>query len=204
MKKYNRDKRARYNARIKNINTYETYNAHDKYKRIHIPIRYANYNRIEYVPIIYGKTRDTHAQRYVNITNTINDIFPEINKPHTAHTYRANAPYHKFIPQPHNHISYSRRIQYIPRYLRGEDKDTIVKDTHTVKCIILNDNEDVIYIGMMRRTRTVNRTQGRIYITLHKGTRTIQAYERAVDLDRIIHSMTIREIKAHDVEIYYI
>lgn len=192
MKKYNRDKRARYNARIKNINTYGTYNAHNKHKRIHIPIRYANYNRIEYVPIIYGKTRDTHAQRYVNITNAINDIFPEINKPHTSHTYRATATYHKFIPQE-------------TEYTRPEpEPDTIHEDTRTVKCIIMNDNEDVIYIGMMRRTRTINRTQGRIYITLHKGTRTMQAYERAVDLDRIIHSMTIREIKAHDVEIYYI
>ena len=192
MKKYNRDKRARYNAQIKKINTHDTCDAHDKYKRIHIQIHYDRYNRTEYVPIIYGKTRDTHAQTYVNITNAINDIFPEINKPHTAHVYRATCEYHKYIPQE-------------TYYTRPEpEPDTINKDTRTVKCIIMNDNEDIIYIGKMRRTRTVNITQGTIDITLHKGTRTMRAYERAISPDRIIHSITVREIKAHDVEIYYI
>jgi hypothetical protein len=192
MKKYNRDKRARSNARIRNIHTHDTCDAHDKYKRIRIHIHYDGYNHTEYIPIIYGKTRNNKAQTYVNITNAINDIFPEINAPHTAHTYRATAPYHKFILQE-------------TEYTRPEpEPDTIYEDTRTVKCIIMNDNEDIIYIGMMRRTRTVNRTQGKINIMLRKGKRTMQAYERAVDLDRIIHTMTIREIKAHDVEIYYI
>lgn len=192
MQKYNRDKRARYNARI-NKHKYTGENCGTSNRpRIHIPIRYANYNRIEYVPIIYGKTRNNKAQRYVNITNAINDIFPEINKPHTAHIYRATATYHKYIPQE-------------TYYTRPEpEPDTIHEDTRTVKCIIMNDNEDIIYIGMMRRTRTINITQGKINIMLRKGTRTMQAYERAVDLDRIIHNITIREIKAHDVEIYYI
>lgn len=192
MKKYNRDKRARYNAHIKKINTHGTCDAHDKYKRIHIHIHYDRYNHTEYIPIIYGKTRDTHAQTYVNITNAINDIFPEINKPHTAHIHRATATYHRYIPQE-------------THYTRPEPElDTIHEDTHTVKCIIMNDEEDIIYIGMMRRTRTVNITQGTIDITLHKGKRTMQAYERAINPDRIIHSMTVRDIKAHDVEIYYI
>lgn len=204
MQKYNRDKRATYNARIKNINAHDTYNAHDKRTRIHINVHYDGYNHTQYVKIIYGKTRDTRAQTYVNTTNAINDIFPDINAPHNAHTHRANAPYHKFIPQPHNHISYNRHTQRIPRYLRGEDKDTIHKDTRTVKCIIMNYDEEIVYIGMMRRTRTVNATQGTIDITLHRNKRTMQAHERAIDPDRIIHSMTVREIKAHDVEIYYI
>lgn len=192
MKKYNRDKRGTYNARInKHRHTGETCEASNR-PRIHIPVRYANYNRIEYIPIIYGKTRNTHAQRYVKITNIITDIFPEINAPHTKHIYRATAPYHKYIPQE-------------TYYTRPEpEPDTIHKDTRTVKCIIMNDEDDVIYIGMMRRTRTVNITQGTIDITLHRNKRTMTAYERAVDLDRIIHSITIREIKAHDVEIYYI
>lgn len=204
MQKYNKQKRGIYKMHIKKIQINDTCNAQDRRTRIHINIHYDGYNHTEYVPVIYGKTRDTHAQTYVKTVNVINDIFPDINAPHNAHTYRANAPYHKFIPQPHNHISYNRHIQRIPRYLRGEDKDTIIKDTRTVKCIIINDDEDIIYIGMMRRTRTVNRTRGTIDIILHRNKRTMQAYERAVDPDRIIHGIEVREIKKHDVEIYYI
>ena len=122
----------------------------------------------------------------------MNEIFPEINKPHTAHTYRATAPYHKYIPQA---TTYTRPVY---------EEEEINKDTRTVKCIIMNDNEEIIYIGKMRRTRTVNYTKGTIDIMLHKGTRTMQAYERAINPDRVIHSITVREIKAHDVEIYYI
>lgn len=192
MKKYNRDKRGTYNARIKKINTHDTCDTQDKRTRIHIHIHYDGYNHTEYVKIIYGKTRDTHAQTYVNITNAINDIFPEINEPHINHIYRATCEYHRYIPQE-------------THYTRPEpEPDTINKDTHTVKCIIVNDNEDIVYIGMMRRTRTVNITQGTIDIILHRNKRTMQAYERAIDPDRIIHSMTVRDIKAHDVEIYYI
>lgn len=192
MKKYNRDKRMINKSRVRqNKYTHDTCEASNR-PRIHIPIRYANYNRIEYVPIIYRKTRDTHAQRYVKITNIITDIFPEINAPHTKHIYRATAEYHKFIPQETN-------------YTRPEpEPDTIHEDTRTVKCIIINDNEDVIYIGKMRRTRTVNITKGTIDITLHRNKRTMTAHERAIDPDRIIHSITVREIKMHDVEIYYI
>ena len=192
MKKYNRDKRMINKSRVRrNKYTHDTCDGRNR-PRIHIPIRYANYNRIEYVPIIYGKTRDTHAQRYVKITNIITDIFPEINAPHNAHIYRATAPYHKYIPQETD-------------YKRPEpEPDTIHEDTRTVKCIIINDNEDVIYIGKIRRTRTVNITKGTIDITLHRNKRTMTAHERAIDPDRIIHSITVREIKAHDVEIYYI
>lgn len=191
MKKYNRDKRASYNARMKNINTHETCDARNK-PRIHIHIHYDGYNHTEYIPIIYRKTRNNKAHIYTSMTNAIRDIFPSIDASHTQHTYRATAIYHKYIPQE-------------TYYTRPEpEPDTINKDTRTVKCIIINDNEDIIYIGMMRRTRTVNITQGTIDITLHRGTRTMRAYERAIDLDRIIHSITVREIKAHDVEIYYI
>lgn len=192
MQKYNRQKRGIYKMHIKKMQTHDTCDAHDKRIRIHIHVHYDRYNHTEYIPIIYGKTRDTHAQTYVNVTNAINDIFPEINKPHTARTHRATAPYHKYIPQETN---YTRPAQ---------EPDTIHEDTHTAKCIIMNDNEDIIYIGMMRRTRTVNVTQGTIDITLYRNKRTMRAYERAVDPDRIIHSMTVRDIKAHDVEIYYI
>lgn len=192
MKKYNRDKRATYNARIKNINTHDICDTHDKYKRIHIKIHYDGYDRIEYIPIIYRKTRNNKAHIYTSMTNAIRDIFPSIDAPHTAHTYRATAPYHKYIPQ---ETYYTRPKQ---------EPDTVYEDTRTVKCIIMNDKEEIIYIGMMRRTRTVNTTQGTIDIMLYRNKRKMQAYERAIDPDRIIHSVTVREIKAHDVEIYYI
>ena len=191
MQKYNRDRRGTYNARIKKIHTHDKCDGRDK--RIHIPIRYDGYNRIEYIHIIYGKTRNNKAHIYTSVTNAIRDIFPSIDAPHTQHTHRALAPYHKYIPQATN---YTRPIDTEP--------DKIMKDTHTAKCIIMNDNDEVIYIGHIRRTRIVNVTKGTIDITLHKGTRTMTAYERATDLDRIIHGMTIKEIKAHDVEIYHI
>lgn len=205
MIKYNRDKRGTYNARIR-ARAYDKYDAQDtqdKRARIHIPIHYDGYNRVEYMPIIYSKTRDTRARTYVNITNAIRDIFPEIDAPHTAHTYRATAPYRKY-PQRDN-TPYTRALKWYEQMIEESTREqTIYKDTRTVKCIILNDKNTPIYIGMMRRTRTVNRTQGTIHIMLHKGKRTLQAYERAVDPDKIIHNITVREIKAHDVEIYYI
>lgn len=195
MQRYNKDKRATYKQHARKIKIYDTCDAYDgqhNIQRIHINIRYDTYNKNKYIADVYRKTRDTRAQTYVNITNAINDIFPSINAPHNAHTHRAICEYHKFIPQE----TYYTQPDGEP--------DTIHKDTRTVKCIIMNDEDDVIYIGMMRRTRTVNHTQGTIDITLHRGTRTMQAYERAVDLDRIIHGVKIKDIKAHDVEIYYI
>ena len=189
MKKYNREKRGTYNARMKKMHTHEKCNARP---RIHIHIHYDGYNHTEYIPIIYTKTRDNKARTYVGMTNIIRDIFPSIDAPHTHHIHRATATYHKYIPQ-------------ATTYTRPEpEPDTINKDTRTVKCIIMNDNEEIIYIGKMRRTRTVNYTKGTIDIMLHRNKRTMQAYERAINPDRIIHSITVREIKAHDVEIYYI
>ena len=204
MKKYNTRKRGTYKAHTRKIKIYEKRDTRNKAQRIKIHIHYDGYNDTRYDGhIIPQPPRNNETQRYINITNTINDIFPNINAPHNAHTQRANASYHKFIPQPHNHISYSRRIQYIPRYLRGDDKDTIVKDTRTVKCIILNDDDKVLYIGKIRRTRTVNRTRGTIDIILHKGEEEYEAQERAVNQDMIIHGMTIRKIRTYGVEIYY-
>lgn len=193
MKKYNREKRAIYNSRInKHRYTHENRERRNRSKRIHIHIHYDGYNRTEYIPIIYKKTRNNKAHTYVGMTNAIRDIFPDIDAPHTQHVHRATATYHKYIPQ-------------ATTYTRPEpEPDTINKDTRTVKCIIMNDNEEIIYIGKIRRTRTVNYTKGTIDIMLHKGTRTMQAYERAINPDRIIHSITVRDIKAHDVEIYYI
>lgn len=193
MKKYNRYKRGTYNARInKHRYTHEKRERRNRSKRIHIHIHYDGYNKIEYIPIIYTKTRDNKARTYVGITNIIRDIFPSIDAQHTQRIHRATATYHKYIPQA---THYTRPI---------DEEDTINKDTRTVKCIIMNDNEEIIYIGRIRRTRTVNYTKGTIDIMLHRNKRTMKAHERAINPDRIIHSITVREIKAHDVEIYYI
>lgn len=193
MKKYNRDKRARYNAQInKHRHTGERCEEGDRARRIHIRIHYDRYNQIEYIPIIYTKTRDNKARTYIGMTNIIRDIFPEIDAPRTQHTHRATATYHKYIPQETN---YTRQ---------KPEPDMIDENTRTVKCIIMNDNEEIIYIGMINRTRTVNYTKGTIDIMLHKGKHSMRAYERAINPDRIIHSVTVRDIKAHDVEIYYI
>lgn len=195
MIKYNRRKRGAYNARTRRIHINDMRDAQDtQSQRIHIQIgvRYDGYNRTEYTHTIYNKTRNNSARTHVNVTNTINDIFPQINAPHNAHTYRAIAPYKKFIP---------RETDISPR---EPEPDTIHTDTRTVKCIILNSDEDIVYIGMMRRTRTVNVTRGRIDITLHRNKRTMQAHERAIYQDRVIHGITVKDIKAHGVEIYYI
>lgn len=203
MKKYNRDKRAKYNAHIKKMHMHDTCNAHDKRTRIHINVHYDGYNHTQYVKIIYGKTRDTHAQTYVNTTNAIRDIFPELDKEHTSHVYRANAPYRKY-PQ-NNETPYTRALKWQEHVMEESMKEqTIYKETRTVKCILMNYDEEIMYIGMMRRTRTINVSQHTIDITLHRNKRTMKAYERAIDPDRIIHSVTVRDIKAHGVEIYYI
>ena len=189
MKKYNRDKRASYNARNKKINTHETYNAHNKYKRIHIQIRYANYNHIEYVPVIYGKTRNNKAQTYVNITNVINDIFPEINKPHTAHTYRATAEYHRYIPQ---ETDYTR-----PEY---DDTRTTYR-RERVKCIIYNDKQEIIHYGIFIRTIEIN-DKNATY-KLHRSNRYIEV-KPFIPFTQTINGVDIHEIWRHNVEIYRI
>lgn len=203
MQKYNRDKRGTYNARTRKIKIYDACDTRSNIQRVKIHIRYDKYNKNNYIADIYRKTRDIHAQRYVKITNIITDIFPEINTPHTKHIHRAIAPYRKY-PRTDD-TPYTRALKWHEQVIEDSMKEqTIHRDTRTVKCIILNDDEEIIYIGMMRRTRTVNVTRGTIDITLHRNKRTMQAYERAIDPDRIIHSITVREIKAHDVEIYYI
>lgn len=191
MKKYNRDKRNTHKINTHNIKIDDTCNSNNS---IHIQIRYDTYRHTEYMPVIYHKTRNDKAQRYVKITNTINDIFPDINAPHNAHTHRAIAPYKAFIPTART---------YLPP-IQEEEYTKPIKDTRTVKCIIMNSKEEMIYVGFMRRTRIVDAHNGTIDITLHRNKRTMKAYERAVDPDRIIHGLTIREIRRHDVEIYYI
>lgn len=190
MKKYNRDKRKTYKTRIRNIHKYDKCDGNDKYKRIHIRIHYDGYNQTEYVKVIYGKTRDTHAQKYVNITNTINDIFPEINEPHIARTYRANAPYRKFIPQQTN---YTRP--------KEEEYTRTIYEYDRVKCIIYDDKLEMIYYGILRRSIYINKDS--IEYMLHKGNRSIRVKKFIPFTDKI-NGVDIKEIMKHNVEIYRI
>lgn len=190
MKKYNRDKRAKYNARMKNINTHDTFNTHDKYKRIHINVHYDRYNHTEYIPIIYKKTRNNKAQTYVNITNAINDIFPEINEPHTKHIYRANAPYRKFIPQ---EINYTRQ--------KCEEETRTIYRRERVKCIIYNNEHKMIHYGIFIRTISINGKE--ITYELHRANRHIEV-KPFIPFTQTINGVGIKEIWRHNVEIYHI
>lgn len=199
MKKYNREKRGTYNAQAHAMR--HAYNdkcdgcdKHDPYARIHTQIRYDTYNETVYITEIYKKTRDTKAQTYVNITNAINDIFPQINKPHADHTYRATAPYKQRIPQ-------SPAIPYTaPEHMM----DTYTykhTDISTVKCIIYGTHDNILYIGWMKRTMETG-TNG-IRITLHKGNRMLDVHPY-VPRTATIHGVELKEIWRKGVEIYQI
>lgn len=204
MIKYNRDKRGTYNARIR-ARAYDRYGAQDtqdKRARIHIPIHYDGYNRVEYIPIIYSKTRDTRARTYVNITNAIRDIFPEIDAPHTAHTYRATAPYRKYPRR--DDTPYTRALKWREQVMEESIKEhTIYKDTRTVKCIIFNTHDKMIYYGWIRRTRIVDLTAQTATYTLHRNKRSIDVRTYIPRTDTI-KGVSIQEIRKHDVEIYHI
>ena len=205
MKKYNRDKRARCKANtrtqadaMRDKHTQDKHDTHDTH--IHVAIKYDGYNHTQYDKPIVRHTRKSNAQRYVGMTNAINDIFPDINAPHNAHTHRANCEYHKFIP-----------TTATPPRTAPEDLNNRIStysDTRTVKCIIFNARDEIIYIGTLRRTIYIKRYSkytelNDVIITLHRGDRNIQvsAYIPLVDT---IHGVSIHEIRAHGVELYHI
>lgn len=193
MIKYNRDKRGTYNARIRTrtTQTYDKRNAYDRRNAIHIPIRYDTQTHTIYVPIIYGKTRNNKAHIYTSVTNVIRDIFPSIDAPHTQHTYRAIAPYHKYIPQDTYHT-------------RPQNTDqTIYTDIRRVKCIVFNAHDKILYVGTLRRTTTYNMTTHEGHTTLHKGNRSVEVMPYIPTMTHI-HGMTIQEIRKYDVEFYHI
>ena len=230
MKKYNRDKRARYNAHIKNMQTHDTCNAHDKRTRIHIDVHYDGYNHTQYVKIIYGKTRDTHAQTYVNTTNAIRDIFPELDKEHTSHVHRATAPYKRFIPTEYTgthgyaeppkrrkrHITYETTKHEFTKDVNNEIEHTIYKSKRMgdgiytyvhkrvkrAKCIIFDKNDGIIYIGTLKREIKMN-DDGTTTYTLYRNKRSIQVYPH-ITLQNNIHGLSIERIKEHAVEFYRI
>ena len=196
MKRYKQAKRGTYKARTRKIYTYDICDGQDRDKRtrIHIPIRYDGYKRTIYVKIIHGKTRNNRAHTYVGMTNTINELFPEINAPHNARTYRGTAPTRKYAP---------------PEYTRTRVKHTFSdtethRDTRRVKCILLYTDGTIAHMGIFRRTRITRTSNTRIEteIYLHRNDRKLQVYEGIPPTK--IHGMTPTEIRAHDVEIYYI
>lgn len=192
MQRYNRDKRATYNARNRKINTHDTCDGHDTHKRmkIKIHVRYDGYDKSIYIPIIYGKTRNTHAQRYVGMHNIIRDIFPEIDAPHTQHIYRATCEYHKYIPQ---ETYYTR-----PRY--EEETHTIYK-RERVKCIIYNNEQEIIHYGIFIRTMEINGKD--ITYKLHRSDRYIEV-KPFIPFTQTINGVDIHEIWRNNVEIYRI
>lgn len=195
MKKYNKDGRARRKAYTHAIqratHTHDKCNARD---RIRIYARYTTYNKMGYISDIYRRTRDNRSRIYTGMTNAMNEIFPEINAPHNAHTYRAIAPYRVHIHLPTDNI---RTTRYTHEDAGGE----VYKDTRTTKCIIFNDDR-IIYMGTLRRTRIVDTNEGTIRTTLHRNKRTMDVKDHIADPDTKIHGVTIRDIKAHDVELY--
>lgn len=197
MKKYNRRKRGAYNAQARHIQINDACSDTHRAQRIRIRIEphYDGYTQTTYIHSTLIRTRDTRTEQYINALNTINDIFPEINAPHNAHTYRATAPYRKHPPE------YIYRE--IPRYLRTSESDYIERDTRTVKCIIYNSDDAIIYIGLMRRTRVRDKRTGKTQITLHRNKRTLDAYDYIPPTTQI-YNVSVAEIRAHSVEIYQI
>ena len=199
MKKYNKDKRAAYKAHTrKNTYTYDGCGAYP-HKRIHIRIRYDGYKRTQYDNGVRVYIRKNDAQRYVNIVNAINDIFPAINAPHTQHTHRAIAPYKRVIlTEP--------TIPYAPPSDLNNTHSTY-EDTRTAKCIIFNDKDEMIHYGWIRRTIHIDRYSkhhSEVHITLYKGNRSIDVRPYIPAAMKEIHGIPIQEIRKNGVEFYHI
>lgn len=193
MKRYNRDKRAKYNAQNKIMQMHDSCNAQNtrKTSRIHIHVKYDGYNKTIYIPVVYGKTRDTRARTYIGMTNAIRQIFPELDKAHTQPTHRANAPYKQFIP-PRTNYTRPKEEEYIRNIYREE----------RVKCIIYNEDGDkMIHYGIF--IRSIHIYGDDITYKLHRNKRSIQIYPYMPIADKI-NGVDIHEIWAHNVEIYKI
>lgn len=185
MKRYNREKRAGYKT-----HTRARKHAQREGYKPQIHARYEGYKRIEYIAE-YARGRDTHEQIYVNTTNAINAIFPDINAPHNAQTHLPRAPYRQRIPEaPRN-----------PRTRPEYESTQIHTDTRKAKCMIYDRYGILIYFGIIRRTREIR--EGELHITLHKGDRHIEAYAY-VPADKDIYGYTIQQLRAHNIEFYHI
>ena len=200
MKKYNRERRNTRNARAHaQSRTYEKYDerdGRDRYARIQITPRYDTHNRDGYIADVYRRTRDTHAQEYVGMTNAMREIFPEMDT-HTEHVYRGTAPYKQHILTPPD-------TPYTP----PREQIDVTDDLARVKCVIFKDDE-IIHMGVFIRTRTtitkytVSRTETHTVIKLHRGDRSIEV-RAYIPPTPTIHGLTLSEIRKHGVELYHI
>ena len=199
MRRYNKDKRATYKQYTRKIKIYDTRDGCDgrnNMQHIHISIRYDGQRHTQYDKGVFIHKTQSKAQKYVNITNAINDTFPDINAPHNAHTYRANCEYHTFIPQ---HTDYRA-----PEDLNNAH--STYEDTRTAKCVIFNAHDKVIYYGWMRRTIHIDRYgkhHADVKITLHKGDRNFEVHTY-IPLTDTIKGVSIQELRKNDVELYHI
>lgn len=204
MVQHTRHRQARTNARIqvrksvKHINAQhkDTHNdkRNDTYARIHIPIRYDNYNATTYIQVIYGKTRDTHAQRYVGMHNAIREIFPSIEQPHTQRIYRATAEYHRYI---------AHATDYARPHLNADETSDHADYKPRTKCIIYDRHDQLIHYGIFGRTRTINYITHETHTTLHRANRSYEVYPYIPRTDTIL-GVSVAHIKAQGVEIYHI
>lgn len=203
MKKYNTRKRATYNQastqKTHTLNaTHNTQKARKTHKDIHISIRYDGYARTKYDN---GILHDRHASKdqiYTNITNAVNDTFPEINAPRNAHTHRALSPYKSVILTEPD-------IPYTPPSELNKHTSEY-ESTARKKCVIFNTHDEIIYMGVFTRTIHITRigkTHGTATITLYRNDRSIQVYPY-IPRTNNIHGMTLKDIREHDVELYHI
>ena len=190
MKKYNKEKRAGYKAYIHThaYHKHDTHDAYNPYKYIHISPRYDTYNSTTYI-VEFARSRDTHAQQYIAITNAINDIFPDINAPHNAHTYAGVAPYRKYIIGDTN-------IQR-PRQLETPSTYT---DTKRAKCMVYNKRGEFIYAGHIRRTIEIY--DDTVTVTLHMADRHMRVYPYMPTEGRC--GFTVEDLRKYGVEFYHI
>ena len=122
--------------------------------------------------------------------NAINDIFPDINAPHTQHIYMPTGTYKKFIVQPAD----------IPRTRPEADTHSRYTDTKRTKCMIYNAQGKFIYAGIFRRTIDIDGDELRI--TLHRADRQVQVYPY-VPIDGKC-GYTVEELRKHGIEFYHI
>ena len=207
MKKYNTRKRATYNQastqKTHTLNaTHNTQKTRKTHKDIHISIRYDGYARTKYDNGILHDRHTSKEQTYTNITNALNDTFPEINAPHNAHTHRAIAPYKRVIlTEPDIPYTAPSDLQSDPTNIHTEYENTARK-----KCVIFNTHDEIIHMGVFTRTIHIDRYgkyHGTATITLYRNDRSIQVYPY-IPRTNNIHGMTLKDIREHDVELYHI
>lgn len=192
MKKYNRNKRAKYKTHARKIEVYDACDTHDTcdtLKTIKIPVRYDGYNHTQYDRCVIRYPHKRKAQIYVGMINAMHDVFPT---QHTRHTHIDNAEYHTFIPQ--------HDTDYMPPEHMMDEYTRNYTDIKRVKCIIYNKQNEMIHYGIF--TRQIHMYNNKLTITLHRADRSIEV-KLYTPINKI-HGMTLQELRKYNVEIYQI